>query len=268
MKVDDYSLKHPLLLREDIRFILSEILDIPPSRLTGEYRIEPEKAKQIEDALKRLESGEPPQYIVGRAWFYGLPFYVDSRVLIPRFDSEVLVEAVAKHLKGDEKVLEIGVGSGALSIALKSIFPDLRVHATDISADALEVAKINIQNHNMEIKLHHADLFPKKSEKSFDLIISNPPYICAEEYELLEDRVKRFEPKLALFSENGARRSYERICAQAANYLTNSGILAFEHGYNQQKCIVNLTESHGFKTLQMGKDLASRDRFIIAKLRS
>lgn len=267
MFADDICLKYQDLKPEDIRFLLSEILSLPPSRLHSQLTFNSEQKHLFESAIKRLRTGEPPQYIVNNAWFYGLSFYVDKRVLIPRFDSEVLVEALSRYIKGDERVLEIGVGSAALSIALKKEFPSLVMHGTDISKDALAVAKINAERHGCDITFHHADLFPSV-ESGFDIILSNPPYISENEYQKLDSRVKDYEPKSALLAKNEGLEYYQRIYENMASYLNINGIVAFEHGFDQQARIVNLTESYGFKILQMGKDLSSRDRFIIAKINS
>lgn len=215
--------------------------------------------------LRRLQQGEPPQYVARKAWFYGLELYVDPRVLIPRFDTEVLVEAVLAMLSPGDRVLEIGAGSGAIALALKSQCPELSVLATDIDEGALEVARINRDKLQLKVELVHADLFPPEAEP-FDLIISNPPYISAEEYHGLAARVKDYEPAIALIAENDGLAFYLRIISRAPRYLRDGGILAFEHGYNQQQALRNLTESAGFETLQMGKDLALQDRFLITRL--
>ncbi len=267
MFADDICLEYQDLKPEDIRFLLSEILETPPSRLHSRLSFNLEQKQQFENAIMRLREGEPPQYIVNNAWFYGLSFFVDKRVLIPRFDSEVLIEALLHYIKGDEKLLEIGVGSAALSIVLKKEHPSLEIHGTDISEDALAVAKINAKRHNCDITFHHADLFPKE-EIGFDIILSNPPYISENEYQKLDRVVKEYEPKLALLANNEGLEYYQRIYENMASYLNINGIVAFEHGFDQRERIVNLTESYGFKTLQMGKDLSSRDRFIIAKINS
>lgn len=265
MFADDICQKYPELKPEDLRFILSEILELPPSQLYSRLVFSAEQNKQFESAITRLRKGEPPQYVVNKAWFYGLSFYVDERVLIPRFDSEVLVEALSNYIKGDEKVLEIGVGSAALSIALKKEYPGLRMHGTDFSEDALVVAKMNADMHDCDITFHHADLFPL-GESGFDILFSNPPYISENEYQQLDIRVKDHEPKSALLAKNEGLEYYQRICSDLARYMNINGIVAFEHGFDQQERIVNLTESYGLKTLQMGKDLAFRDRFVIAKI--
>lgn len=265
MFADDICQKYPDLKPEDLRFLLSEILELPPSRLYSRLAFNDAQNELFESAIKRLQRGEPPQYIVNKAWFYGLSFYVDKRVLIPRFDSEVLVEALSRYIKGDEKVLEIGVGSAALSIALKKEYPALRMHGTDISEDALAVAKMNADTHGCDITFHHADLFPV-GESGFDIVFSNPPYISDDEYQKLDIRVKEHEPKSALLAKKEGLEYYQRICGDLARYMNINAIVAFEHGFDQQERIVNLTESYGLKTLQMGKDLSFRDRFIIAKI--
>lgn len=264
MITDEICRAYPELKKEDISFLLCEILDVSASELTLVQEIPEDKRAILKGYLKELGQGRPPQYITNTAYFYGLRLYVDERVLIPRFDTEPLVEAILPYLKGEEKVLEIGVGSGAISIALRARYPALDIHATDISEGALEVAILNASKYGGDIKFHLADLFPV-SERGFALIISNPPYIPSEEYQKLDKMVKDYEPKSALLAKNKGLAVYHKILKKAPLYLQKKGLIAFEHGATQQKELALLTEKASFKILQMGKDLALRDRFIIAE---
>lgn len=249
----------------DFSFLLCALWACSPGEVAFHKELCDNQESRLREWLKRLQAGEPAQYVAQKAWFYGLELYVDARVLIPRFDTEVLVEAVLAYLTTGDRVLDIGTGSGAIALALKSQNPQLQITATDIDRGALEVACKNRDLLNMDIDFVNADLFPAEAE-AYSLIVSNPPYISAAEYAKLEPRVKDFEPCLALRAEAEGMLLFQRIIDQAPRFLKDGGILAFEHGYNQQQALRNLTESAGFETLQTGKDLAQRDRFLITRL--
>jgi release factor glutamine methyltransferase len=250
---------------EDVKFLLCSLLSCSRSELPFRNNLNSYQIDLLRSWLIRLQNGEPPQYITNKAWFYGLELYVDNRVLIPRFDTEPLVEATLKYLKDDAHLLEIGVGSAAISLALKSRKPTIKVTATDISPDVLQVAKQNSLALGLDIDLVLADLFPSRAGV-FDVIVSNPPYISDHEYQNLHSRVKDYEPIGALLADHDGMIFYERILAGAPQYLVPGGILALEHGYNQQSQLQSLTESTGFEILQKGEDLAGLDRFLILKL--
>ncbi|MCK9557737.1 MAG: peptide chain release factor N(5)-glutamine methyltransferase [Candidatus Cloacimonetes bacterium] len=266
IKAFELEKEFPTVPHADFAFLLCNLKHCTPGQLAIEQTLSPDEADALKRWLARVQSGEPPQYVVQKAWFYALELYVDPRVLIPRFDTEVLVEALIPHLVDNAKVLEIGVGSGAISLALKQSRPDLQIIATDIDAKALEVARINSNNLNLPIKLLNADLFPE-NEHRFDAVVSNPPYISPEEYSDLEESVRDHEPKIALLAADNGLEFYKRILDKVSQYLSPGGILAFEHGSRQQADLLHLTESAGFKILQKGRDLADRDRFLIAKLK-
>ncbi|MCB5260668.1 MAG: peptide chain release factor N(5)-glutamine methyltransferase [Candidatus Cloacimonetes bacterium] len=262
--LDGLRKEFPEVSEADFSFLLCSLLQCSVAELPFQETLSDDDLAILRKWLIRLQTGEPPQYIVHKAWFYGLELYVDERVLIPRFDTEVLVQALLTYLNPSDTVLEIGVGSGAISIALKHNMPSLDIVATDIDPDALEVARYNINKQNFDIHLERTDLYPLQQTK-FRAILSNPPYISEIEYDALDDRVKQNEPIKALKAGANGLEYYMRILAKAPQYLCNEGILAFEHGYNQQSALLSLTESAGFKTLQKGKDLAGLDRFLIVQ---
>ena len=262
MKKDEILGAFPEVSRADLNYLLCDIFSCNPAELPQFTELSEEKVSLLYSWISRLRQDEPPQYILQKAWFYGLEFYVDARVLIPRYDTEVLCQALLERLKGDEAVLEIGIGSGAISITLKTHFPDLEIQGTDIDSGALEVAAINSKRHSAKIELIQADLFPQ-GEPKYDLIVSNPPYISLAEYKTLDIKVQGYEPRLALLAEDDGLAIYKRIIDKASNYLKDGGLLAFEHGNMQQQALLCLTESANYKTLQKGKDLAQRDRFLI-----
>jgi release factor glutamine methyltransferase len=262
MKIHELRKAFPDVSRADLNFLLCHLFRCNPAQLAQVKEIAEAQIPHLYGWLERLRKGEPPQYIVQKAWFYGLEFQVDTRVLIPRYDTEVLVQALLHKLRGNESILEIGIGSGVISICLQSYFPELNIHATDIDARALEVAHLNIKRRGMDIKLFEADLFPDTDQK-YDLIVSNPPYIAPDEYLNLEAKVRDYEPRIALLAEAEGLACYKAILSRVHHYLNEQALLAFEHGVSQQQALQNLTESAGFKTLQKGKDLAMRDRFLI-----
>ena len=219
-----------------------------------------DKNKFVEN-LKRLEAGEPVQYIVGNVDFYGLNFKVDKRVLIPRFETEELVEKTLKLIDSDSlDILDIGTGSGCIAITLKSMLPASNVDACDISLDALEVAKENALNNHQTINFIHSDLF-SNIDKKYDLIISNPPYIAYDEE--IDEVVKNNEPHLALYADNDGMAKYIEIFKNAKNYLKDKFIMAFEIGYMQGAKLKEEASIHFSDTdIKVEKDMQGKDRFL------
>lgn len=219
----------------------------------------------IEEAIKRLEQGEPVQYIVGDVDFYGNIIKVNKNVLIPRRETEELVEKTMDYIKKlfpnqDINILDIGTGSGCIPITLKKHFPNNNVSAVDISEEALEVAVDNSLSNNVEINFIHSNLFENVSGK-YHCIISNPPYI--KEDEEIMDIVKNNEPHLALYAPNNGLYFYEEILKEANKYLEEKFIIAFEIGETQGQDILNIAEKY-FPTSKaiLEKDLQHFDRFI------
>ena len=215
----------------------------------------------LDKNIKRLEQGEPVQYIVGNVDFYGLNFKVDKRVLIPRFETEGLVEKTISLIDNDKiKILDIGTGSGCIAITLKSILKKSLVDACDISKDALEVAIANAKLNNINVNFIQSDIFSNIKDK-YDLIISNPPYIAYDEE--IEEIVKNNEPHLALYADNNGLYFYEQILKSSKNYLNEKYILAFEIGYLQGKELINMANNY-FKdaNIYVDKDLSGKDRYL------
>jgi len=219
---------------------------------------------KLEDGIKRLNNGEPVQYIVGNVDFYGYKINVNKNVLIPRFETEELIfktiNLIKKNLNENIKVLDIGTGSGCISIALKKEIPGLDITAVDISEDALVVAKNNALENNCEINFIKSDLFNNIDDK-YDLIISNPPYISYDEQ--IMDIVKKNEPHLALYAKNNGLYFYEEIIKNSSNYLNDKNIIAFEIGYLQANEIKKM--SHKYypnANIIIEKDMQEKDRFV------
>lgn len=219
---------------------------------------------KLEDGIKRLNNGEPVQYIVGNVDFYGYKINVNKNVLIPRFETEELVfktiNLIKKNLNKNIKVLDIGTGSGCISIALKKEIPGLDITAVDISEDALVVAKNNALENNCEINFIKSDLFNNIDDK-YDLIISNPPYISYDEQ--IMDIVKKNEPHLALYAKNNGLYFYEEIIENSSNYLNDKNIIAFEIGYLQANEIKKMAHKYyPNSNIIIEKDMQEKDRFV------
>ena len=219
----------------------------------------------LEEAIKRLESGEPVQYIVGDVDFYGNIIKVNKNVLIPRRETEELVEKTMEFIKKlfpnqNISILDIGTGSGCIPITLKKHFPNSNVSAVDISQDALSVAVDNSKSNNVEINFIHSNLFEKISSK-YHCIISNPPYI--KEDEEIMDIVKNNEPHLALYAPNEGLYFYEEILKEANKYLEDKFIIAFEIGETQGQDVLNIAGKYFPNSkLILEKDLQHLDRFV------
>ncbi|MFO7660101.1 MAG: peptide chain release factor N(5)-glutamine methyltransferase, partial [Candidatus Cloacimonadaceae bacterium] len=182
-----------------VKLLLSEITAIPIPALTlnREKVLSEEQAEHFQSALQRLLAHEPVQYILGKTGFYGLQILVNENVLIPRPETEGLVEWIAAREQGCLKVLEIGTGSGAIALALKKLKPEFDITATDISVQAIKLAVRNARQLGLQVTFQVADLFPKNNFR-YDVIVSNPPYVSSSEYALLADEIRFYEPRLAL----------------------------------------------------------------------
>ena len=252
--------------KSDILLLIYEIFDFDFSKWTM-YKYD-----EIEDILKLDTLNEyvkkrivhmPIQYILNKAYFCGLPLYVNENVLIPRFDTEVLVEEVLKISKKDKskRILDICTGSGAIAFALKKLGGFERVDALDISDKALEVAKRNANELDLDINFLKSDMFSSLTcENKYDIIVSNPPYIQSDVVDTLESEVKDFEPRLALDGDVDGMKFYKIIAENYENYLADNGVLALEIGYDEADDIRALFEG---KNVVIKKDLANLDRVAI-----
>ena len=217
----------------------------------------------IDDALKLLESGIPVQYIVGNVDFYGYNFKVNNNVLIPRFETEELVDRtikyVQKYFDSNVRIVDLGCGSGCISVALSKKL-GVSVDAVDISSDALEVARENCIRNDASINFYLGNMLEPLSSK-YDVIISNPPYISYDEE--IDDIVKNNEPNLALYADNDGLYFYDEILKNCKKYLNDKFMIAFEIGYTQGDRIRNMAlEYLGAVSVSVEKDLSGRDRFV------
>lgn len=216
----------------------------------------------IDDAIKQLDDGIPVQYIVGNVNFYGYEFKVNKNVLIPRFETEELVNRTIKYIKkhiDNPKIVDLGTGSGCIAITLSKEL-NTTVDAVDISEQALEIAKYNNKLNNSKVTFYLGNMLEPLNKK-YNVIISNPPYISRNEE--IEDIVKNNEPELALYAENDGLYYYEEILKNASNYLENKFLISFEIGHLQGEKVKALALKY-LKNIDVSieKDLSGKDRFV------
>lgn len=218
--------------------------------------------------IKKLVKGIPLQHITHSQEFMKMTFYVNEDVLIPRPDTEILVEEVIKIAKriNAKKILDLCTGSGAIAISLKKFIPNADIIAVDISEKALEIAKRNAEKLEAKINFVKSDLFDKLDNKKFDIIVSNPPYIRKDEIKKLSEEVQK-EPKIALNGGEDGLDFYRIITEQAINYLKTGSFLCFEIGYNQKNDVIKIIEDEqNYKNIYCKKDLYGNDRIIITQV--
>ena len=224
-----------------------------------------EQLEEYEWALKKRAEHIPLQYIVGETEFMGLPFKVNSSVLIPRQDTETLVEEALKVAKPGMKVLDMCTGSGCIIISILYHGKELEGYASDISRHAINVAKENAKLNQVAVSFETGDLFDHIKGK-YDMIVSNPPYIRTEEIAKLMPEVQNFEPYDALDGKEDGLFFYRKIVEQAGDYLNPGGHLLFEIGHDQGADVSKLMEQAGFKDVRVIKDLAGNDRVVTGGL--
>lgn len=225
--------------------------------------LEKHEEDRILEFLKQRKTHKPLAYISGNVDFYGFLLKVNENVLVPRPETEELVSLVLKNIRGKEKVLDIGTGSGAIAIAISKL-SDADVTAVDVSEKALFVAKENAKKLDANVRFVLSDLFENLNGCVFDKIVSNPPYISENEFQMLDRDVKDFEPKLALVAENNGLKVYEEIIKQAKNHLSQNGEIYFEIGFSQAESVKKLLEKD-FENIKIYKDLEGKDRIVFAK---
>lgn len=224
----------------DSRWIAEDTLGLSRSEMHFETdrSLSPEEHERLEALLQRRVQGEPVQYLLHSACFMGLNFYVDSRVLIPRQDTETLAEAVIVALRQLEKprMLDLCAGSGAIGLSVKTLVPGADVTLADCSRDALEVVRENARRLGVDVEIRHGDLFRAVWHQKFDLIASNPPYIPTGDLPLLQREVQR-EPQLALDGGGDGLEFYRRIAADAPEHLNPGGSIYLEVGAGQADAV-------------------------------
>lgn len=250
----------------DYRYVMSVVLQMSPSNILLHQNMavsELDCDKLVAD-FHKLGEGFPPQYIIGKAWFCGLELITTSAVLIPRPETEELVELCLSNANKVETVLELGTGSGAIAITLKKAHPEWQITATELSSEALEVARRNADNHKAAIEFLLCDGFPERT-KTYDLIVSNPPYISEAEFADLPAKVKDHEPRLALLGGADGLYFYRLLLEQGSLFLSPKGLLAIEHGWTQKSAICQIALDNGWKQPEAFCDLSGRDRFMLIR---
>lgn len=217
--------------------------------------------------LERRRKGEPIQYIVGEAEFFGLPLRVTPDVLIPRPETEHLVERVIELAAAYEhpRILDIGTGSGAIPIALANHLPHAQITATDISESALALAEGNARRNERDMRFLQGDLLAPVAGERFEIVVSNPPYVPVTDCDSLSVEVREFEPALALFADKDGLSIYRRLIPQAFDALVPGGFVALEIGFGQQAAIQSLFASAGFTGIEFTPDLQGIPRVATAR---
>ena len=252
------------------RLLLQYVLDKPRQYIIVYDNKEIDKQQQWQYFvnIEKLTKGVPLQHITHRQEFMKMDFFVDENVLIPRPDTEILVEEVIKIAQkyNSPRILDLCTGSGAIAISLKKFVPNADITAVDISEKALEIAKRNADKLEAKINFVKSDLFDKLDNKKFDIIVSNPPYIRKDEIKKLSEEVQK-EPKIALDGGEDGLDFYRIITEQAINYLKTGSFLCFEIGYNQKNDVIKIIEDEqNYKNTYCKKDLYGNDRIIITQV--
>ncbi|MEI4334764.1 peptide chain release factor N(5)-glutamine methyltransferase [Streptococcus suis] len=227
--------------------------------------VTPTDKEEIDAIFQQLSQHRPAQYIIGKADFYGLEFAVDERVLIPRPETEELVDLILQeNSRAGLRILDIGTGSGAIAISLAKARPDWEVVAVDISKDALAVAKENARTNQVSVHFLESDVLQAVTGH-FDIIVSNPPYISPDDTDEVGLNVLTSEPHLALFAEEDGLAIYRQIAEQAGTFLKENGKLYFEIGYKQGQELTDLLALHfPKKRIRVLKDQFGQDRKVVA----
>ncbi len=250
------------------RILLSYILKKEKEYLIthDEDELSDEIYKDFIEKIKRLKNNEPIQYITNKQEFMGIELYVNSDVLIPQPDTEILVEEIiflAQNTPKNLKILDLCTGSGAIVISLGKILRKCELFASDISQKALNIAQQNSIKNNTQITFIESNLFENISEQ-FDIIVSNPPYIETETINTLSKEV-RYEPLIALDGGKDGLEFYRKIITNAKKYLKENGYLVLEIGYNQREKVEKILINNKYKNIYSKKDLSGNDRIVIAQ---
>lgn len=254
--------------RFEAELIVMSVMGISRTELVlnGNEVVGDEEYNRITRMTNRRKNGEPLQYILGETEFMSLDFYVEEGVLIPRSDTEILVEAVMEYIGSDDEILDICTGSGCIGISLAH-YKNVTVDLVDISDVALSVAQRNIKRNNVGDRVNtvKADILNECPPKKYNVVVSNPPYIESDVIATLQTEVKDHEPQLALDGGKDGLVFYRRICEIAPKILKSNGLLAFEIGYNQAESVSELMQEK-FTNIRAIKDLGGNDRVVLGVL--
>ncbi len=253
----------------DARLLLEYVCETDHSTLFAhpDREVSDEEMNRYEELISRRAVREPVAYILGTWDFMGLPFKVNSSVLIPEQDTEILVEEAMRYFEDGMKVLDLCTGSGCIALSLLNFTNNTTATCTDISGDALEVAAFNASELGLKNRTNIVctDLFPEKSEEKYDIVVSNPPYIETNVIDTLAPEVKDYEPRLALDGDDDGLKFYRRIIDNVGDYLYSSGYLFLEIGYDQGEAVAELMRANGkFHDIEVIKDYSGNDRVVRA----
>ena len=246
--------------------ISEEFLQIPRSKilLADEIELDSKKQKLFQNALTRLKKNEPVQYVLGKAAFMDLEFNVNSNVLIPRPETEELVRLMLKDELDGKEILDIGTGSGCIAISLAKSLPNAKVSALDISEETLKVARENAKINNVDINFINADIFDYQTDKKYDIIVSNPPYVIESEKRLMKRNVVEYEPKQALFvTDDNPLLYYKVILNFSKTYLNKNGKIYIEINENYKDEIMELVNNYGYSNVDCKLDVFGKYRFCV-----
>ena len=256
---------------EDIAFLLAERLQLSPSefQLKQDMELSPDQIKQAQKDVRQLAKGISPQYILGYSWFFGYKILVQRGVLIPRFETEELVEWALANLTSGDKVLDLGTGSGCITVALakeaaKKQITDLDLYASDVTDAALRTSEENFLIHKVDVTVRKANILI--GLEKFDKIISNPPYIKETEKDVMDQNVLQNEPQEALFGGKNGIEFYQKFVKQVRDHLNSGGEFFLEFGFSEKDQLAELfgRELPDF-TIEFRKDLAGKPRMVKGK---
>ncbi len=267
--------KHIDSPRLEAELLMSQVLRMQRIDLYTQFdkEVSKEDSKRLDELVRRASEHEPIAYLIGRKEFYSIDLEVTKDCLIPRPETELLVDKALEFLRGRQGrqfVCDLCTGCGCIAIAIAKNFSEADIIATDISEAALKQAEMNIERHKLKerIKLLCGDLFepfvPQIDRAKFDLIACNPPYVSSAEYEKLDRNVKDYEPREALYGGEDGLDVYRRIVSEAADYLKADAALIVETGYRQGESVKKLFEQAGFGKIKIEKDFQNNDRVVIA----
>ena len=267
MKVEDLIVYGKEYIHSDyVKMLLGDILNLNPLELLNHLDdyVEEDKVKLFKEEMNSLKEDKPIQYVLGHVNFFGNKFYVNKNVLIPRFETEELVEKtieyINKYFNEPIDIIDLGCGSGVIGLTLENKVSTNSVDLIDISKEALEVTKQNIENLNSKANTIESNFFGN-IDKKYDVIISNPPYIKTNEE--IENIVKENEPHLALYAGDDGLDCYKEILKSIKPHMKDKCIIAFEIGADQKEDIINLINEYLDNVkIETKKDLSNRDRMI------
>jgi release factor glutamine methyltransferase len=245
-------------LDKDITYVATHVNQI----------IEPEIAEKFFSLVQRRQKLEPIAYIIGKKEFFSREFLVTRDVLIPRPETEILIEAIIKNVPNNEEldILDLGTGSAVIAITLALELQKSHIIAVDRVQAALNIAASNVSKYGLstQVELIQSNWYDKLNAQKFDCIVSNPPYISLQEKPLMSKETRLYEPDSALYSKDNGLLNYKKIIAESSRYLKQNGILALEIGFNQQEAVSDILRQHGLQIKQVYKDLQGISRVIVA----